>query len=148
MKGLARVSTPSLDNSPCRRRKRVRVVLAVSAILSLLAVQAGDTDTQQSSPEQLLNMAPDQLKQMLSGRGSSGSSSLGQGVQSQFTILEPTAQSNPHLPQSRLEPIFSGRAGGAITQVGYDQLGIGRSVNLPEVGAVQDDYILGPGDEI
>jgi polysaccharide export outer membrane protein len=148
MKGLARVSTPSLDSSPCRRRKRARVALAVLAILGLLAVQARDTDAQQSSPEQLLNMAPDQLKQMLGGRGSSGSSTLGQGVQSQFTILEPTAQSNPHLSQSRLEQILSARAGVALTQFGYDQLGIGRSVNLPEVGAVQDDYILGPGDEI
>jgi protein involved in polysaccharide export with SLBB domain len=33
-------------------------------------------------------------------------------------------------------------------QFGYDQLGVGRPVTVPETGAVADDYIMGPGDEV
>jgi protein involved in polysaccharide export with SLBB domain len=35
-----------------------------------------------------------------------------------------------------------------LQQFGYDQLGIGRQVTVPETGAVADDYIMGPGDEV
>ena len=43
---------------------------------------------------------------------------------------------------------MSTRAGVKLRQFGYDQLGIGRPVSIPQAGAVQDDYILGSGDEI
>ena len=43
---------------------------------------------------------------------------------------------------------MSARAGIRLQQFGYDQLGSARQVVVPETGAVQDDYILGPGDEI
>ena len=52
------------------------------------------------------------------------------------------------LPPSRLEQIMSARANAKLNQFGYDQLGIGRAVTVPETGAVAGDYILGPGDEI
>jgi protein involved in polysaccharide export with SLBB domain len=52
------------------------------------------------------------------------------------------------LPPSRLEQIMSARANVKLQQFGYDQLGVGRTVTIPETGAVADDYILGPGDEI
>ena len=65
-----------------------------------------------------------------------------------MTVLEPTSFANPNLPQSRLERIMSARAGVRLTQFGYDQMGVGRAVTLPQVGDVQDNYILGPGDEI
>jgi len=51
-------------------------------------------------------------------------------------------------PLSRLEQILSARAGARLQQFGYDQLGVGRSVTVPETGAVADDYIMGPGDEV
>lgn len=51
-------------------------------------------------------------------------------------------------PASRLEQILSARAGVKLQQFGYDQLGSGRAVTIPMTGAIQDDYILGPGDEI
>ncbi|MEO8301991.1 MAG: SLBB domain-containing protein, partial [Rhizomicrobium sp.] len=35
-----------------------------------------------------------------------------------------------------------------MTQFGYEQLGVARSVIVPETGAVQDDYIMGSGDEV
>jgi protein involved in polysaccharide export with SLBB domain len=52
------------------------------------------------------------------------------------------------LPPSRLEQIMSARAGVKLTQFGYDQLGQGGSVTISQTGAVQDDYMLGPGDQI
>ncbi len=49
---------------------------------------------------------------------------------------------------SRLEQVMSSRAGVKLRQFGYDQFGVGRPVSIPQMGAVQDDYVLGPGDEI
>jgi protein involved in polysaccharide export with SLBB domain len=51
-------------------------------------------------------------------------------------------------PPSRLEQILSARAGAKLQQFGYDQLGRGRAVVVPQTGAVQDDYVLGPGDQV
>jgi polysaccharide biosynthesis/export protein len=89
----------------------------------------------------------DQLVQLQQMREKSANGGQG-GVQNQTTVLEPNAPANPRLPASRLEKILSGRAGIILSQFGYDQLGIGRAVTLPQAGSVQDDYILGPGDEI
>ncbi|MBA2587644.1 MAG: SLBB domain-containing protein [Alphaproteobacteria bacterium] len=79
-----------------------------------------------------------------SGTGNSQSTpGQGQTLQPQqnMQLLRP-------LPTSRLEQILSARAGMRLQQFGYDQLGSGQPVTVPETGAVQDDYILGPGDEI
>ena len=43
------------------------------------------------------------------------------------------------LPPSRLEQILSARAGVRLQQFGYDQLGVGRSVTVPETGAVRSE---------
>ena len=123
------------------------------AVSALLAVQGGDTLAQQaggSAVEQgLQNLTPDQMRQMFGGQ-SLGGTLGGQdtNLQPQMTVLEPTSFANPNLPQSRLEQIMSARAGVKLTQFGYDQMGVGRAVTLPQVGDVQDNYILGPGDEI
>lgn len=60
----------------------------------------------------------------------------------------PASVQRSALPASRLEQIMSARAGATLREFGYDQLGVGRPVTIPQVGAVQDDYILGAGDEI
>ena len=52
------------------------------------------------------------------------------------------------LPPSRLEQIMSARANVKLNQFGYDMLGVGRVVTVPETGALAGEYILGPGDEI
>ncbi len=88
------------------------------------------------------------MQQLLGGQGRAGLPQQTSGSQVETTILEPTAPSNPVLPQSRLEQIISARVGVALTQFGYDQLGVGRPVSLPQMGGVQDSYVLGPGDEI
>ncbi len=59
----------------------------------------------------------------------------------------PPASSTP-LPASRLELLFSQRAGQPLQQYGYDFLGTGSPVTTVQIGAVQDSYILGAGDQI
>lgn len=101
-----------------------------------------------ASAQQITNMSADQLMQLQQQAQQGRSNAGGQSLSPQETILEPNAPSNPQLPISRLEQILSSRAGIKLTQFGYDQMGVGRSVTLPQMGAVQDDYILGPGDEV
>ncbi len=98
---------------------------------------------------------PSQLLQGLQ-RGANGSGALGGSgsTESNSSALQPQVlqpqnpQMNPRLPASRLEQILSERAGVRLTQFGYDQLGVGRQISVPETGAVQDDYIMGSGDEV
>lgn len=68
---------------------------------------------------------------------------LGQGQ-----VLQPQQGGPNILLTSRLEQIMSSRAGTQLQQFGYDQLGLGREVVVPETGAIADDYIMGPGDEV
>ena len=67
--------------------------------------------------------------------------------QQQPLTLLPDSAGQP-LPVSRLERILSGRAGANLQQFGYDQVGVSRAVRVPQAGALQDNYILGPGDEV
>lgn len=68
--------------------------------------------------------------------------------QGQSQVLQPQGGVTQILLPSRLEQIMSSRAGSQLQQFGYDQLGLGREVTVPETGAVADDYIMGPGDEV
>ncbi len=43
---------------------------------------------------------------------------------------------------------MSQRAGVKLEQFGYNELGRGRSITVPKTGAVQDNYLLGAGDEV
>jgi polysaccharide export outer membrane protein len=102
----------------------------------------------QSSPDQFQQLQQGQQLQQLQqqfGRGQAGSNP---GDLPPSIVLQPAVSSAEALPQSRLEQILSSRAGSALRQFGYDQLGRGSAVTIPQTGAVQDDYILGPGDEI
>jgi len=96
------------------------------------------------------------LQQYGLGTGVGGLNGLGAGAAGanttdlpQSNVLQPVSPgSQPPLPPSRLEQIMSARAGARLRQFGYDQLGRGAYVQVPQTGAVQDDYILGPGDEL
>ena len=87
-----------------------------------------------------------QIQELIGGQ-QAGTTNGGGTTAPTTTILEPNATPNPQLPTSRLEQIMSSRAGVKLKQFGYDQLGVGRAVNMPQLGAVEDSYVLGPGDE-
>jgi protein involved in polysaccharide export with SLBB domain len=96
---------------------------------------------------QVSGISPEQLLQLQQQRSGSLSSASAPAVTPRETILEPTAPSAP-LASSELEQILSERVGRRLQLYGYDQMGVGRAVSLPQVGAVQDDYVLGVGDEV
>lgn len=136
------------ESSSGRAPGHVRRIVAALLLAGLAFLQAGGTAAQQAPNASLQNLTPEQLQQLLAGQAANSLQRELQGVESGNMILEPTAPEATALPQSRLEQILSARVGVTLKQFGYDQLGVGRPVNLPQVGAVQDDYILGPGDEI
>jgi protein involved in polysaccharide export with SLBB domain len=106
--------------------------------------------------QQSLNLTPEQIQQQLQqvqnggfGGGSNSGVQNGAGPQGPI-ILQPAVppQINYELQPSRLEQIMSARAGVFLKQFGYDQVGRPTAVSVPQTGAVQDDYVLGPGDEL
>lgn len=97
---------------------------------------------------QVSGITPEQLQQLQQQRTGGLTPTSPTAVAPRETILEPTAPSMPQQATSELERILSSRAGMRLEMYGYDQLGVGRSVSLPQVGAVQDDYVLGVGDEV
>jgi protein involved in polysaccharide export with SLBB domain len=89
-----------------------------------------------------------QLRQQYGQQGSGTSSDIYGSGQGNVIIQAVPAQSAPSLPPSRLEQILSARAGAKLEQFGYEQFGRGRNISMAQTGAVQDDYVLGPGDQI
>ena len=65
-------------------------------------------------------------------------------------LLQPgAAPKAPNPSQSSLETLYSARIGGSgVSQFGYDLIANGGTVATALNGAVQDDYVLGSGDEI
>ena len=63
-------------------------------------------------------------------------------------ILTPATPVTGQLPISRLELLYSQRSGQPLQQFGYDIFGVPNSVTVAQVGGVQDNYILGAGDQI
>jgi polysaccharide export outer membrane protein len=63
-------------------------------------------------------------------------------------MLSPVPANTMPIPASRLELLFSQRAGQPLQQFGYDFLGTGSTVSTAQLGAVQDSYILGAGDQV
>lgn len=76
-------------------------------------------------------------------------------IDTSTTPLQPTIQTYQPLPPtalrappSRLEKIYSDRAGRLLIQFGYDALGVPSAVQVGQVGAAQESYVLGQGDEV
>lgn len=141
-----------------RRRKpgRGTFALARGVISSLLVVvalcAASVVAVAQSSSggglgSLLQGLSPD-LQQKLQGvMGGSGASQASQPPQ-QPTVLMAAPGPQGTLPPSKLELIMSSQLGQEVSQFGYNQVGIGAPVMVPQTGAVQDTYVLGPGDTL
>jgi protein involved in polysaccharide export with SLBB domain len=120
-------------------------------LLPLAAVGFGLAISDAAMAQSLPGASPDllnQLRQQYGQQGSSSSTDFTGNGQGSVVIQAAPAQSGPPLPASRLEQILSARAGAKLEQFGYDQLGRGRNISMAQTGAVQDDYVLGPGDQI
>ena len=134
-------------------RKLCAAAMRVAAVLVLAFCAMGPSGTYaQTSPD---------VQSILNAIG--GQSSTGQTITppaaqvpsaptmpSQTSIAPTMAPAAAPIPQpaSHLEQLFSQRAGRPLTQFGYDTFGVGSSVPVTQVGALQDSYILGAGDQI
>jgi protein involved in polysaccharide export with SLBB domain len=61
---------------------------------------------------------------------------------------QPGVQANAPAPLSGLERVIADRIGQTVRQFGYDVFGRGGTVVVHQSGALQDNYLLGQGDEI
>jgi polysaccharide export outer membrane protein len=144
LEGLMRQAYLHRQGKACARALRGAGFLAVFVMPMLviaIAVKAQPLDPQ------LLQQLQQRAQQ--SGQASPAVPAQNDATQQPSLSLQPAApQQLLPLPLSRLEQIQSSRAGVQLRQFGYEQLGHGAAVTVPQTGAVQDDYILGPGDEI
>ena len=71
-------------------------------------------------------------------------------LESRQTVEQPSMlpSERPAAPPSLLEEEYSRRANRPLLQIGYEVFGVGQPVFTREVGAVQDTYVLGVGDEL
>ncbi len=132
---------------------RMAAALAVPAATAILLMCPQQGFAQSSSTQNILTQT---LQNLMNGAPlspvQSQSQTIPPSVTTQQTVIAPNVQAagvqNLLLQQSRLEQIMSARAGRPLTQFGYNLLGTGQPVVSSQVGQVQDDYILGPGDLI
>lgn len=140
-----------------RSRRKPRIV-AFGLGLAILVACTVSSDAQLSIQQQALDQLQQFMQQQAQQRGNNSTTTTTQPAVpgTQQTITTRAAGQNGQTSQqateltipSRLEQIMSQRAGVKLRQFGYDQLGLGRDITLPQTGAIQDDYVLGPGDNI
>ena len=105
--------------------------LGTSDIQSILqGVSQGQVPTTATPPQQSTSSTP-----------------LTTSTQTLQPATNPPATAQSAIP-SALENDFSTRAGVTLKQFGYDVFGMSSSVTATQVGAVQDSYILGVGDQL
>ncbi|HEY8948792.1 MAG TPA: SLBB domain-containing protein [Rhizomicrobium sp.] len=146
--GYARLMRRSLS----ARILRAALFVVTAVFLRLETAADAQQSSQSTSLQQILSQLPNAQSNggnPLNGIGGiSTNAPVDQTQQQQqpLTLLPDTA--GPPLPVSRLERILSSRAGANLQQFGYSQVGVSRAVRVPQAGALQDNYILGPGDEV
>jgi polysaccharide biosynthesis/export protein len=124
----------------------LRMLPAVAAVsLALVAGAAGQDVTPDLVQSVLRNASPEQMQE-LRRRGFNTPSTTQNQEPVVLTPAEPRRSAASE--RSLLEKVLSERSGHSLRQFGYDQVGIGASVTVPQTGAVQDNYVLGPGDKI
>jgi len=146
---------PEGDRSQNLRDRR-KLSFMAGFLLAFVIVASGSIFPSSTDAQSLPSSASDilnQLQQRIGGQGQAGlpgqlNTTGDQNLPPSITLQPVQPNSQQPLPPSRLEQIMSARAGARLQQFGYDQLGRGIPVTIPQTGAVQDNYILGPGDEI
>lgn len=84
------------------------------------------------------------------GQTPGGVNGIVQGPPPSVTVTPPPPASKhaDRSERSHLEDIYSQRAQTDLSQFGYDIIGNGSTISALQIGAIQDDYILGQGDAI
>ena len=146
------------------------VLLVIGICSSALAADDAGLPTN-SPPQGILTqlppgVTPAQALQQLQRQNPTSPNSTSQPAVPQQQQLYVNASRAITETTSPLETLYSDRAKSSLKQFGYDlvgnggtpwilnnngiqvPIGNGGSVAAPQIGAVQDDYILGPGDQI
>jgi polysaccharide export outer membrane protein len=134
-------------NSPLPRKAFFLLGLVLPFFTIVLVVGFPDIGLAQNLPNGS-NDIFNQLRQQGAGFGTGTATDLTGSSQGNTIIQATPALSGPPLPPSRLEQILSARAGTKLEQFGYEQLGRGRNITMAQTGAIQGDYVLGPGDQV
>jgi protein involved in polysaccharide export with SLBB domain len=134
------------------------VSVAAAGVLSLSLAPPATAQNSSTTPlppalQQLLppGTTPQQIFQQLQQGQSNGSLQTPQSSQpSQQILITPQASSTAAASDetSHLETQYSARAGTPLHQFGYGLIANGGTVYSTLNGAIQDDYILGAGDQI
>ena len=121
------------------RRRRGLTAAAALVLISLYFAGSSLVQAQQLDQNQLNNVVDS------TARAASGQD---RAQTAPSIIIEPSAPVTSPGNPSEFEAAVTRRTGQDLRLFGYDDVGVGRSVLLPQMGGVQDNYILGPGDEI
>ncbi|MBI3675795.1 MAG: SLBB domain-containing protein [Proteobacteria bacterium] len=92
--------------------------------------------------------ADDILRALSGNRNQDSVDTSSEPLRPNIQTYQPAPPNELRAPPSRLEKIFSDRAGRPLVQFGYDSLGVPTSIQVGQVGAAQDSYVLGQDDEI
>ena len=126
---------------------RIGIALSSAIGVSLTAASAQTLDVSADALQRMLQSQPQlqQQFQQLQPQLPYPSTDLRPSLQ----LYQPSEPSRiPFAPPSRLEGLYSQRAGRPLTQFGYEVLGVPTPVSVVQIGAVQDTYMMGEGDEI
>lgn len=132
---------------------RVFGCVAVMSLLfgssQMVRAQSNDLSILQRILQSTSGSNQQQLPTDNSGQYSYPSSSQIQSpVTGQTQTLPPQNNMMPVENISNIEKLFSVKSGVRLDQFGYKMLGGLSTPNAPIVGAIQDSYVLGPGDEV
>lgn len=138
-----------------------RVTGLCTLVLWVIASTAGQAQQQMPLGQVLQQLTDPRFQQNSQSSDQSQGGALGglmtllnpggtsEATPSQTGVIQPAqTPTGGMLPESRLEQIYSARAGVRLQQFGYDQVGHASAVTVPQTGAMMDDYVLGPGDQV
>jgi protein involved in polysaccharide export with SLBB domain len=138
--------------------KRVRIALiALAGVAGALCLDLAGVEAQtiSSSSVQSVLQSLGQASPMTAGPLTTGMPAPAGPINvqpnvtsSSQTLLPAAPLTSAQLPPSTLELVFSQRAGQPLQQFGYDIFGSGQQVSASQIGNVQDNYILGTGDQL
>lgn len=126
-----------------------RLYRSIAAVSVLALIMGGTVAFAQSSGQ--VDISPDTISAISQALGHSPTGqpqTTSPAVTATSQTYQPTASPNGSAASSRLEQLYSARAGRPLKQIGYDIFGVPSTVPSMQIGAVQDTYVLGPGDII
>ena len=124
-------------------RRCLRVAALLSIFISGIGLTLADAQTLGTSDIQSILQGISQGQQP-----APPTQSAAPPVSSSTTTFQPVSTQPVSTTPSGLEIEFSNRAGVPLQQFGYDVFGVPGVVNASQIGAVQDSYIVGVGDQI